>query len=560
MSLSDFEIMKELGKGAFASVFKCKRIKDGNIYAMKRVNFWNMNSKERDNALNEIRILASVQHPNIIGYKESFYDEKTKTLNIIMDFADEGDLDSKVKTHQKNKTMFPETEIWSYLIQMLQGMKALHSAKIMHRDLKAANVFVQSGVLKLGDLNVSKLIKKQENKHTQTGTPYYASPEVWSDKPYDYKCDIWSVGCIIYELCCFKPPFTGKSLEDLFQNITKGIFPPIPNTYSNDLKMIIGIMLQVNPSLRPDVFKLLSNPLIIKRMDYTQLKENQSSEGTHMLNTIKMPKNIKDVNVVLPKKGYEIDLSKNEKGNERPISADIVKRKDPNLNYLNDQVKQINIDKKSDNNIIGKDKIISNNNQIINNNNNLNQNVNNINIINNKIGNNNSGVNNNNSNKNVIIGNNNNNNINNNINVKIGVDRSSIDNNNLKSNENNVIKNNVNLKNDVKTNINNIQNNLNNREDYLKKYQNNQNNQNNLLNNNLNNQYNPYSKIGGNNNVNNNNNNQYSNIVKDPRIYRPNTPDNLRSNLNKNDYLMKDPNRYVPNNKISDNKKIIPKE
>lgn len=558
MSLSDFEIMKELGKGAFASVFKCKRIKDGNIYAMKRVNFWNMNSKERDNALNEIRILASVQHPNIIGYKESFYDEKTKTLNIIMDFADEGDLDSKVKTHQKNKTMFPETEIWSYLIQMLQGMKALHSAKIMHRDLKAANVFVQSGVLKLGDLNVSKLIKKQENKHTQTGTPYYASPEVWSDKPYDYKCDIWSVGCIIYELCCFKPPFTGKSLEDLFQNITKGIFPPIPNTYSNDLKMIIGIMLQVNPSLRPDVFKLLSNPLIIKRMDYTQLKENQSSEGTHMLNTIKMPKNIKDVNVVLPKKGYEIDLSKNEKGNERPISADIVKRKDPNLNYLNDQVKQINIDKKSDNNIIGKDKIISNNNQIINNNNNLNQNVNNINIINNKIGNNNLGVNNNNSNKNVIISNNNNNNINNNINVKIGVDRSSIDNNNLKSNENNVIKNNVNLKNDVKTNINNIQNNLNNREDYLKKYQNNQNNQNNLLNNNLNNQYNPYSKIGGNNNV--NNNNQYSNIVKDPRIYRPNTPDNLRSNLNKNDYLMKDPNRYVPNNKISDNKKIIPKE
>ena len=93
--------LKLLGKGAFASVYQVKRKKDGNIYAMKRVKFGAMSSKEKDNAVNEIRILASVQHANIIGYKESFYDEESKTLNIIMDYADEGDLDGGLENLAK---------------------------------------------------------------------------------------------------------------------------------------------------------------------------------------------------------------------------------------------------------------------------------------------------------------------------------------------------------------------------------------------------------------------------------------------------------------------------
>jgi NIMA (never in mitosis gene a)-related kinase len=219
MSLTEFEVLDKLGKGAFASVYKVRRKKDSQIYAMKRVNFGTMKTKEKDNALNEVRILASVQHPNIIGYKESFYDDQTKTLNIIMEFADEGDIDGKIKKHIERKTNFPENEIWSYLIQVLQGLRALHNAKIMHRDLKSANIFIKSGIIKLGDLNVSKLIKRLGMDHTQTGTPYYASPEVWGDKPYDYKCDIWSVGCIIYELCALKPPFRANDMSGLYRAI-----------------------------------------------------------------------------------------------------------------------------------------------------------------------------------------------------------------------------------------------------------------------------------------------------------------------------------------------------
>lgn len=223
MSLKDFKVLKMLGKGAFGRVDLVERIEDRKIYAMKGVKISQLNKKEQENALNEVRVLASITHPNIIGYKEAFFDEDSRTLNIVMEFADDGDLESKIKNHIKNKTNFPENDIWSYLIQMIEGLKALHDIKTMHRDLKSANVFVmKSGLLKLGDLNVSKVVKNKL-AYTQTGTPYYASPEVWADKPYDYKSDIWSVGCVIYELCALKPPFRGNSMEQLYKNVTKGM-------------------------------------------------------------------------------------------------------------------------------------------------------------------------------------------------------------------------------------------------------------------------------------------------------------------------------------------------
>jgi NIMA (never in mitosis gene a)-related kinase len=223
MSLSDFEIGKELGKGAFGSVWIVKRKADGKSYAMKRVKISQLDTRERENALNEVRILASLQHNNIIGYKEAFYDEDTKTLNIVLEFADDGDLESKIRKNKAIRGKFSENEIWSYLIQIITGLKYLHENKIMHRDIKCANIFLgKNGVIKLGDLNVSK-IAKMGLATTQTGTPYYASPEVWADKPYDYKSDIWSVACVMYELCTLLPPFRANSLEQLSKNVRKGI-------------------------------------------------------------------------------------------------------------------------------------------------------------------------------------------------------------------------------------------------------------------------------------------------------------------------------------------------
>lgn len=95
---------------------------------------------------------------------------------------------------------------------------------------------------KLGDLNVSK-IAKMGILQTQTGTPYYASPEVWQDKPYDKKSDIWSLGCVLYELTTLNPPFTAKDMQGLYARVLKGVYPKIPSHFSSDLSAMIKALL-----------------------------------------------------------------------------------------------------------------------------------------------------------------------------------------------------------------------------------------------------------------------------------------------------------------------------
>lgn len=110
--------------------------------------------------------------------------------------------------------------------------------KIMHRDLKSANVFVCGDHYKLGDMNVSKIVKNKL-AYTQTGTPYYASPEVWRDEAYDVKSDIWSLGCVVYEVCALKPPFQARDMEGLYRRVQRGVFERIPRVYSQELQKFI---------------------------------------------------------------------------------------------------------------------------------------------------------------------------------------------------------------------------------------------------------------------------------------------------------------------------------
>jgi NIMA (never in mitosis gene a)-related kinase 1/4/5 len=121
--------------------------------------------------------------------------------------------------------------------------------KILHRDMKSANIFLFKDMqTKLGDLNVSKIIKQKDQlSYTQTGTPYYASPEVWKDLPYDSKSDIWSMGCLLYELCALVPPFRADDMQGLYKKVVKGKYPRIPDHFSQEMATVIKFMLQVSP-------------------------------------------------------------------------------------------------------------------------------------------------------------------------------------------------------------------------------------------------------------------------------------------------------------------------
>ena len=310
MSISDYIIEKQLGKGAFGSVSKVRKKSDNKIYALKNVKIGKLSQKEKESALNEIRLLYSLNNPNIIYYYDAFYDEPTRSLNIIMEFADDGDLSGKIKEIKMKNERFSEETIWNWIIQILEGIKYLHNSKIMHRDLKCANLFLnKKGIIKIGDLNVSKLTECGHAK-TQTGTPYYCAPEIWKDEEYDYKCDIWSIGCIIYELCTLEPPFRGTSLKELASNVLKGIYKPISGNYSKDLNDIINRMLILDPRKRYNVEQLLSCDIIKKRIKSIKDKiipfiihnNKKNIDNVNMIKTIKLPKNLKDINNIIPKR------------------------------------------------------------------------------------------------------------------------------------------------------------------------------------------------------------------------------------------------------------------
>ena len=127
---------------------------------MKKVKLSSLSKKEKENALNEIRILASVEHKNVIGYKEAFFDEQSSQLCIVMEMADGGDLDAKITQAKNLKSFVKEDKIWHIFRQLAEGLVALHAKDVVHRDIKCANVFLsQDGGVKLGDLNVSKVAK-----------------------------------------------------------------------------------------------------------------------------------------------------------------------------------------------------------------------------------------------------------------------------------------------------------------------------------------------------------------------------------------------------------------
>ena len=308
--MDGFEILEKLGEGAYSVVYKVKRKEDSNIYALKKVKLKGLTEKEKQNALNEVRILASVKSPFVISYKEAFIEEESETLCIVMEYADKGDLYQKIVELKKMGCLIDEIDAWKILIQMTRGLKSLHDLKILHRDLKSANIFLFSdGTAKIGDLNVSKVARRGLG-YTQTGTPYYASPEVWDEKPYDNKSDIWSLGCVAYEMLTLHPPFRAKDMDQLYKAVTKGIYKKIGDKYSSDMNEIIDYLLRVYPGERPNCDQILKHPLVKKRLEFFQAQSGENEdldnidEGV-LLRTIRIPKNIIFLSENLPEKNYE---------------------------------------------------------------------------------------------------------------------------------------------------------------------------------------------------------------------------------------------------------------
>eukprot|EP00854_Cymbomonas_tetramitiformis_P010702 gene10702-12659_t len=301
--LQRFEVQKFLGKGSYGSVYRVRRLSDGKIYALKETNVKQMSQQDRADAVNEIRLLASVRHEHVVNYHEAFVDGNR--LCIVMEYAPNGDIAKAIKKRQQQGKFFSEDSIWSYLIQVASGLQALHAQRILHRDIKAANVLRCEGdKVKIGDLGVAKLLKGQMTK-TQIGTPHYMPPEVWKNRPYSFSSDTWALGCLLYEMATFTVPFEARSLEELRYRVLRGKYNPLPETYSQDLHHLVRVMLDPEPSHRPSITQVMELPAVKSRLDLVDKgRTPPSTAASVLLETIKVPRNLRLLGKRLPEPRY----------------------------------------------------------------------------------------------------------------------------------------------------------------------------------------------------------------------------------------------------------------
>ncbi|XP_054716580.1 probable serine/threonine-protein kinase nek3 [Uloborus diversus] len=262
--MDSFKVIESLGEGSFGSALLVQDIQSKKCYVVKKISMLNLNKQEKDEALKEVQVLSQMQHPNIITYHSSF--EENDNLYIVTDYCDGGDLYSKIKA--QNGVPFTEDQILDWFVQICLAVKHVHDRKILHRDIKTQNIFLtKSGIAKLGDFGIARVLSNTSDlARTCIGTPYYLSPEICENKPYNNKSDIWSLGCVLYELIALKHAFEAKNIKNLVLKIIKVSIPPIPELYSADLKNLLKQIFRKNPQERPSVSSILRKPLILKRI------------------------------------------------------------------------------------------------------------------------------------------------------------------------------------------------------------------------------------------------------------------------------------------------------
>ncbi|KAE9313517.1 hypothetical protein PF001_g8703 [Phytophthora fragariae] len=264
--LDDYEVLKPIGKGKFSVVFKAKRRRDGQAVALKKIAIFDlMNLKAREKTLKEVRLVQSVSHSNIIQYLDAFV--QNNELYIAFEWAEAGDLKRQIRKANEKGVRFDERTIWRYFTQLCGAILYLHQARIMHRDLKPANIFLTlKGVVKVGDLGLGRYLSENTvEARSKVGTPLYMSPEVLRGESYDWKSDVWSMGCILYELAMLRSPFKseGLNLVGLFQKINKGYYEEIPEVYSDHLRGLVKRMISLTAADRPSLQEHDSSPIVV---------------------------------------------------------------------------------------------------------------------------------------------------------------------------------------------------------------------------------------------------------------------------------------------------------
>ncbi|KAI2569510.1 NIMA related kinase 5 [Homo sapiens] len=280
--MDKYDVIKAIGQGAFGKAYLAKGKSDSKHCVIKEINFEKMPIQEKEASKKEVILLEKMKHPNIVAFFNSF--QENGRLFIVMEYCDGGDLMKRI--NRQRGVLFSEDQILGWFVQISLGLKHIHDRKILHRDIKAQNIFLSKNgmVAKLGDFGIARVLNNSmELARTCIGTPYYLSPEICQNKPYNNKTDIWSLGCVLYELCTLKHPFEGNNLQQLVLKICQAHFAPISPGFSRELHSLISQLFQVSPRDRPSINSILKRPFLENLIPKYLTPEVIQEEFSHML-------------------------------------------------------------------------------------------------------------------------------------------------------------------------------------------------------------------------------------------------------------------------------------
>lgn len=256
--------VRQVGAGTFGIAWLV-RSASGRQYVMKEIPVTTLGPKERGMAVAEARILRQLKHPCVIRYRRAFVEEGI--LHICMEYAAGGDLHCRIKAQQG--ALFPEETIVTWLAQLTSALAYIHGRGILHRDIKAQNVFLSHrGAAKLGDFGISKVLTEtHQHAVSMVGTPFYLSPEMCLGRAYNHKSDVWALGCLLYELMSLRPAFSAPTINAVIVRIIRGVYLPPSSLFSEALQQVLRSLLASSPDARPTAKELVTWPLFVHHVE-----------------------------------------------------------------------------------------------------------------------------------------------------------------------------------------------------------------------------------------------------------------------------------------------------
>eukprot|EP00658_Telonema_sp_P-2_P014608 TRINITY_DN15554_c0_g1_i4.p1 TRINITY_DN15554_c0_g1~~TRINITY_DN15554_c0_g1_i4.p1 ORF type:complete len:537 (-),score=167.96 TRINITY_DN15554_c0_g1_i4:230-1840(-) len=276
-SPNEFQVVKLVGHGAFGKVQRVRHKTSNETSMWKEVPYFGAEAKERacrKQLVLEVHILRNFSHPNIVGFQGCIVNTKAQIVYILMEDCEGGDLADVIKSWKGIGRPPQEDLIWKILADLAVALQVCHCAiegqPVIHRDIKPSNIlFSKERRAKLGDFGLACVYGTPPlfEAKNPIGTPYYMPPEQVRFRKSYPASDIWSLGCVLFEVCSFKRPFDAPSIEGLHALITSGNKPSLPPIFSQELSDIIMGMLEQRPEDRTTTQDLLCNPRIDALLD-----------------------------------------------------------------------------------------------------------------------------------------------------------------------------------------------------------------------------------------------------------------------------------------------------